>query len=118
MDGPPRLSTFDWEHPGNLQRELQDYGNYALVGRPPEASHYPQGPEEGDVAWYLQGNRVADGNPQPYRIVWTEDRFEGNEGAGSGERFIQALKDGDELLVWARAKVCSTSCLILNKSEA
>lgn len=110
MDDPPGLVNFDWEHPGNLQRVLQGSNDYALASRPPEASIYPQAPEEGDFAWYLQGNRVADENPPFYRIVCTEGGFEGNEGAGRGEGFIQALKDGDHLLIWARAKVCPTRC--------
>jgi hypothetical protein len=43
---------------------------------------------------------------QEYRVVWSLEGVEGNEGAGSGEGFVQALKDGDVVLVWARAKVC------------
>ena len=32
---------------------------------------------------------------------------EGNEGAGSGEGFLNAFRQGDRVLVWARAKVRS-----------
>lgn len=73
--------------------------------------------EEGDFAWYLQGNRVAEENPKPYRILWAADRFEGNVGAGSGAGFVQNLKEGDELLIWARAKVTYPNN-IFYKSEA
>jgi hypothetical protein len=78
---------------------------WALVKRPESAQQGPQG-GEGDFGWYLQGNRVAVGWNE-YRVLWAEDRVEGNEGAGSGSGFLQELKDGDRILVWARAKVCS-----------
>jgi hypothetical protein len=78
---------------------------WALVKRSESAQQGPQG-GEGDFAWFLQGNRVAVGWNE-YRVLWAEDRAEGNEGAGSGVGFLQELKDGDRILVWARAKVCS-----------
>jgi hypothetical protein len=81
--------------------------NWSLVKRPESALQGPQG-GEGDFAWFLQGNRVAAGESEEYKIVWTEEgREEGNEGSGSGEGFLQALSEGDRLLVWARAKVRS-----------
>lgn len=81
-----------------------------LVKRPASAQQGPQG-GEGDFAWYLQGNRVVAGFCN-YQTLWTEDGSqtdEGNEGAGSGEGFIRELRDGDKLLVWARAKVCTVA---------
>jgi hypothetical protein len=76
------------------------------VKRPETAEQGPQG-GEGGFAWYLQGNRVAVGqHGVRYRVVWAENENEGNEGAGSGEGFLKELKDGDRVLVWARAKVC------------
>jgi hypothetical protein len=81
---------------------------WALVKRPESAQQGPQG-GEGDFAWYLQGHRVAVGWSE-YRVRWAEHRVEGNEGAGSGAGFLQELKDGDRVLVWARAKVCCCCC--------
>lgn len=83
-----------------------------LVKRPASAHQGPQG-GEGDFAWYLQGNRVVAGF-QSYRVLWTADDWEtdeGNEGAGSGEGFISELRDGDKVVVWARAKVRATAGL-------
>jgi hypothetical protein len=76
-----------------------------LVARPEEAGRGIQDGED-NRAWYLQGNRVASrGRNSRYRVAWTADRHEGNEGAGDGLGFLQALRDGDRILVWARAKV-------------
>jgi hypothetical protein len=77
---------------------------WQLVKRPESAERGPQG-GEGDFAWYLQGNRVAK-TVDGYRVFWTENESEGNVGAGRGEGFVKALRDGDRILVWARAKVC------------
>jgi hypothetical protein len=70
---------------------------------------------EGQHAWYLQGNEVAravsvfEGDYiRRYRVVWgckDNPTWEGNEGAGRGENFIDSLQDGDWICVWARAKV-------------
>jgi hypothetical protein len=80
---------------------------WSLVKRPESALQGPQG-GEGDYAWYLQGNRVVAG-PQDYHVAWDERGLsevnEGNEGAGSGQGFLHALRPGDHVLVWARAKV-------------
>jgi hypothetical protein len=82
---------------------------WSLVKRPESALQGPQG-GEGDYAWYLQGNRVMAGS-QDYHIVWEDSGLsevnEGNEGAGSGEGFLDALRQGDRVLIWARAKVRS-----------
>jgi len=76
---------------------------WSLVKRPESALQGPQD-GEGDLAWYLQGNRVA-GPKDEYQIGWTEGGSRGNQGAGRGEGFVRELKQGDRILVWARAKV-------------
>ncbi|CAG5188102.1 uncharacterized protein ALTATR162_LOCUS11870 [Alternaria atra] len=78
-----------------------------------EDSSCPMG-IEGQHAWYLQGNEVAravskfEGDYiRRYRVVWgcrNNPTWEGNEGAGRGENFIDSLQDGDWICVWARAK--------------
>lgn len=81
---------------------------WRFIQRPESALQGPQG-GEGDLAWYLQGNQVAAA-AQEYRVVWSEEGYEGNEGAGRGEGFIEALRDGDYLVVWARSKVKKSYC--------
>ena len=78
-----------------------------LVPRPEGAQQGPQGGESG-LAWFLQGNRVAtEGRCEEYPVRWTRDAEEGEEeGRGSGEGFLESVREGDWLLVWARAKVC------------
>lgn len=71
----------------------------------------------GTHAWYLQGNQVARATSlfegemvKRYRVIWgckANPRWEGNEGAGRGEGFVDSLREGDRILVWARAKVSS-----------
>ncbi|KAF2253729.1 hypothetical protein BU26DRAFT_516032 [Trematosphaeria pertusa] len=70
--------------------------------------------DEGRYAWYLQGNKVGRGPSvfegdlvKRYRVVWgcaANPRWEGNEGAGRGEGFLDSLRNGDWIVVWARAK--------------
>jgi len=92
------------QSPATLQPMLMRSGK-TLVARPEEARHGIQD-GEGDLAWYLQGNRVAtERRCEEYRVVWGEDRHEGNEGSGDGLGFLDALREGDEIVVWARAKV-------------
>ncbi|KAF1839554.1 hypothetical protein BDW02DRAFT_584816 [Decorospora gaudefroyi] len=92
-------------------RDYRPGRGWELVKRPQRVEQGPQG-GEGDCAWFLQGNRVVTGN-QDYRIVWSEfGRDEGDEGAGSGEGFVQALQDGDRVLVWARAKWHGWQCIV------
>ena len=60
----------------------------------------------------MQGNRVAtEGRCEEYSVRWTRDAEGGEEGEeegrGSGEGFVESVREGDWLLVWARAKVCS-----------
>ncbi|KAF1946466.1 hypothetical protein EJ02DRAFT_394123 [Clathrospora elynae] len=83
---------------------------WSLVKRPESALQGPQ-EGEGDFAWYLQGNRVAVGSKK-YHVKWSEQGCEGNEGAGKGEGFLQALQDGDRILVWARAKWHGWQCIV------
>jgi hypothetical protein len=90
--------------PLSFQEHVMPHG-WQLVKRSEHAEQGPQG-GEGDLAWYLQGNRVAtQGRSENYHILWTQDSCEGNEGAGRGEGFLSELKEGDRLLIWARAKV-------------
>jgi len=90
--------------PQDLDAAMTDRG-WSLVKRPESALQGPQD-GEGDLAWYLQGNRVA-GPKDEYQIRWTEGGSRGNQGAGTGEGFVRELKQGDRILVWARAKVSS-----------
>jgi hypothetical protein len=72
--------------------------------------------KEGEYTWYLQGNEVArdssifDGEMvRRYTVVWSSasnPRFVGNEGSESGEGFVDALRERDWIVIWARAKVC------------
>ena len=74
-----------------------------------------QAAQEGEYAWYLQGNEVGRGTSifegeiiRRYSIVWSSDsnpRWIGNDGSGQGKGFVDALREGDCILVWARAKV-------------
>lgn len=97
--------------PQSFQDHVTPRG-WQLVERPEYAEQGPQG-GEGNLAWYLQGNRVAtQGHTEEYDVLWTHDDHEGNEGSGRGDDFLGELKEGDRLLIWARAKV---RCLSLYK---
>jgi hypothetical protein len=71
--------------------------------------------DEGTHAWWLQGNEVArdisifEGEMvKRYHVVWgcaANPRWEGNEGSGRGEGFVDSLKDGEQIVVFARVKV-------------
>ena len=73
--------------------------------------------EEGKHSWYLQGNQVARSTSvfegemvKRYHVVWgskDNPRFEGNEGAGRGLGFVDSLREGDVIGVFANAKVSS-----------
>jgi hypothetical protein len=106
-NGPPKSSKFPaavWQSPATLQPMLVRSGE-TLVARPEQARRGIQD-GEGDLAWYLQGNRVASqGRFEEYRVSWATDLHEGNEGSGDGLGFLEALREGDEIVVWARAKV-------------
>jgi hypothetical protein len=94
------------EHSGILHRVVQDHG-WSLVPRPSAI----QGNED-NFAWYLQGNKVAA--KRIYNVVWAEEPWAGNEGSGTGEGFLEALQEGDRILVWARAKVCQSHIALLS----
>jgi hypothetical protein len=103
-----KYSPMFFQSPVIRQSTLMQYGE-TLVERPEEAQRGCQG-GEGAFAWYLQGNRVASqGRCEEYRVVWGVDHHEGNEGAGDGLGFLEALREGDEIVVWARAKVSFAS---------
>lgn len=75
------------------------------------------------MRWYIQGNEVArsastfDGDMIPRdRVVWgskSTPRWVGNEGTGSGEGFVDSIKEGDWIVVWARAKVSTIIRVVL-----
>lgn len=96
--------------PREFNTHVAPYGWY-LVPRPEEAEQGPQG-GEGALAWYLQGNRVAtQGRVEEYAVRWVGERCEADsEGAGSGTGLLEALREGDRVLVWARAKVSFCIC--------
>lgn len=102
LTGPGLLNTWI-KNPSDFHEAIADRGCF-LVQRPPSAAQGPQD-GEGDLAWYLQGNRVACKDGTRF-VVWSEDGLDVDEGAGRGEGFLQELKDGDRILIWARAKVC------------
>ncbi|CBX98218.1 hypothetical protein IAQ61_010315 [Plenodomus lingam] len=98
-----------YDSPASLHARLADQErDWELVKRPESASMGPQD-GEGHFAWYLQGNCVAAGNRE-YHVSWTGDGFQGNEGSGTGEGFVRELKDGDRILIWARAKYPGWQC--------
>ncbi|KAJ4365844.1 hypothetical protein N0V83_008465 [Neocucurbitaria cava] len=98
----PRLVNTWISSPLDFHTNMVGRG-WFLVSRPKSAQQGPQD-GEGDLSWYLQGNRVTAGR-EKYRVIWTDDGSEGNEGAGRGDDFVQELTDGDRLIIWARAKV-------------
>lgn len=101
---PSCLLDSVFESPHTFQQHITPRG-WQLARRPEFAEQGPQG-GEGDLAWYLQGNRVAtQGHAEEYDITWTRNAHEGNEGSGTGDGFLDELEDGDRLLIWARAKV-------------
>lgn len=91
----------------NLSNKLKsDESGWELVERPASAKRYPQD-ESDKYAWYLQGNKVAVARPLTHNVIWSvaENETEGNEGAGKGDGFLDELRAGDRVLVWARARV-------------
>ncbi|KAH6637643.1 hypothetical protein C7974DRAFT_411114 [Boeremia exigua] len=101
----------DFESPQSFQEHITPRG-WQLVKRPEYAEQGPQG-GEGDLAWYLQGNRVAvQGRTEEYEVLWSPIDFEGNEGSGRGEEYVSELKEGDRVLVWARAKWPGWQCIV------
>ncbi|KAF1976989.1 hypothetical protein BU23DRAFT_550937 [Bimuria novae-zelandiae CBS 107.79] len=104
----------DYDSPQAMQNELLRLGYGKLVDeRPVDASVGGQG-DEPPLAWYLQGNKVTERQDCTYRVVWSSDHYEGNEGAGRGEGFLNALKEGDSVWVWARAKYPGWRCEVNN----
>lgn len=78
---------------------------WEIVPHPADvATYYPQ--DQGRYAWYLQGNKVTCKEPV-CKISWGPDGTtpRGNEGSGKGEKFVDSLRPGDVVVVWARAKV-------------
>ncbi|KAF2272538.1 uncharacterized protein EI97DRAFT_203714 [Westerdykella ornata] len=97
-----------------LFQDPQDDGHgWIVVERPALAAHYPQADEDAR-AWYLQGNKVADRRPRTHTVLWSvfSDECKGNEGAGSGQGFLDELRAGDRLVVWARAKWAGWTCYV------
>jgi hypothetical protein len=108
----PSFVNTRFKDPSEFHQSVSRRGWY-LVQRPQAAQQGPQG-GEGDLAWYLQGNRVAAQSGE-YCVVWAQDCIEDDEGAGTGEGFLKELRDGDRMLVWARAKVCSVSLMRVSR---
>jgi hypothetical protein len=79
-----------------------------------------EGVEEGEYAWYLQGNEVGREKSvfqgemiKRYNVTWgckANPIQVASEGAGGGEDFVDLLQKDDLICVWARAKV-SVWCL-------
>lgn len=106
LNGSVRARPFI--HPSNICLDLQACG-WTFVERPDA----PQGSND-RFTWYLQGNRVT-ASLSTYIVVWgmTGGESQENDGAGSGENFVEELQEGDRVLVWARAMVCSLLFLTL-----
>ncbi|KAF1950312.1 hypothetical protein CC80DRAFT_427337 [Byssothecium circinans] len=110
---------YDWTALFSARRTVADFKQAVgsrgegFVERVGEGARGPQEGEE-PLAWYLQAARVGDRNPEPYRVVWRADGSEGNEGAGKGVGFVEALREGDKVLVWARAKYPGWQCIVDN----
>jgi hypothetical protein len=98
----------EYDNPQELQDQLSSMGHKLVDERPVDVSVGPQGGEP-TIAWYLQGNKVAEPRTVDYQVLWAPDYSEGNQGAGNGDGFFSALREDDSVLVWARAKVSSQS---------
>ncbi|KAK7192842.1 hypothetical protein DPSP01_012947 [Paraphaeosphaeria sporulosa] len=105
--------TREYDNPQELQEQLSSAGHKLVDERPENASVGAQGGEP-PLAWYLQGNKVAERQHSDYQIVWAPDRSEGNQGAGKGDGFFGVLQEGDSVLVWARAKYPGWRCQVDN----
>ena len=101
-----------WDSP-QVYNDFVAKDGWQLVQRPGEAHYGPQW-GEGGYAWYLQGNRVS-AESEMYRVVWGRGRSsEGNEGKGGGEGFLEELRMGDKVIVWARARYPGWQCVVEN----
>jgi hypothetical protein len=96
------ILNFSYNTLDEVQQFLQNL-SLTLATRPDSAEHWPQGKEE-PFAWFLQANKVAS-RPNTYKIIWGQGRTEGNEGAGSGQGFLEELKENDRIVMWARVRV-------------
>jgi hypothetical protein len=105
LDSLP-LWMSEYDNPQELQDQLSSMGHKLVDERPADVSVGPQGGES-TLAWYLQGNKVAERQSVDHRVVWAPDYSEGNQGAGNGHGFFNVLREDDSILVWARAKVGS-----------
>ncbi|KAF2444238.1 hypothetical protein P171DRAFT_414107 [Karstenula rhodostoma CBS 690.94] len=104
--------TREYDNPQALQDQLSSSEHRLVDERPENASVGPQECEP--LAWYLQGNKVAERQHIDYQVVWTPNHCEGNEGAGNGDGFFSVLHEGDSVLVWARAKYPGWRCQVQN----
>lgn len=99
-----------WDGP-QVYNDFVAKDGWQLVQRPGEAHYGPQW-GEGGYAWYLQGNRVS-AESEMYRVVWGRGgSSEGNEGKGDGEGFLEELRMGDKVVVWARARYPGWQCIV------
>lgn len=88
-----------------VQDHLMTRGYGRLIDKPTGQTAIGAQDSEPPVAWYLQGNKVCERQNCDYQVTWASDYSEGNEGAGNGAGFLDALEEGDTIFVWARAKV-------------
>ncbi|KAL5431948.1 hypothetical protein PMIN07_008807 [Paraphaeosphaeria minitans] len=105
--------TREYDNPQELQEQLSPTGHKLVDARPGIASVGAQGGEP-PLAWYLQGNKVAERHHIDYQIVWAPGRSEGNQGAGQGDGFFGVLQEDDSVLVLARAKYPGWRCQVDN----
>ncbi|KAF2641564.1 hypothetical protein P280DRAFT_398928 [Massarina eburnea CBS 473.64] len=102
----------------DLQRAMEGTGAMFVK----RAVGLEKGPQVGEapIAWYLQGNCVSS-DVRHYRVAWERFGELGNErseneesGSGPGTGLVATLREGDKVLVWARAKYPGWKCTVVN----
>ena len=92
----------------SLGRKLQEDCGWEAVRRPDSADHRTWFSRDDIYSWYLQGNKIIhrEGD-RTYKVVWSlyTDGFQGEEGAGNGDGFVEALQPRDRVVIRGRVKV-------------
>lgn len=61
-------------------------------------------PNEEACVWHIQSNLVAQNNEREHEVEWRAgNEQESGPGEGDGKGFLESLKQGDRVGVWARA---------------
>ena len=65
------------------------------------ADEYP----EESIVWHIQSNVCASDREREHEVCWIKNKeSESDPGAGKGEEFLETLRPGDCIGVWARAR--------------